>query len=526
MEEITIYKIMRKSVIRIGNKEMFIFPETGKRYTYKEFDEKVTDVCRSMIALGIGKESHVGIWMANIEEWYILFFACNKIGAIAVPLNTSFKFKEMDEMLKKFDIDYLFMTKGYRGNYPEIINKIIPEMKIPCSTYPNLKEIVGVDFECDNCTAYDDFIGRGKNIDITKITKMSENMCSYDVAIILPTSGTTGIPKGVELTNGQLIKNGFDVGERYELNKADKMLIQVPMFHCFGITLSMIASLTHGASMCCISHFSPEKSIQVINDEQITCMNGVPTMYNDIINHPSFESDKVRSLKKGIMAGANCLPSDMVQAEESLGMTVFSVYGLTEGSPGCTMSAIYDSQDIRYNTVGEALPNIECSIINPKIGKECAIGEEGEFVVRGYNVMYGYYNDKEATNGTIDGDGWLHTGDLAKKRKDGTYVITGRIKDIIIRGGENISPKAVSVILNECSGVVDSCVCGIPDPKYGEIVAAAIKTDGTVTINEIMTYMKEMCPSYMIPARYKIVEYFPTNAAGKVLPHKVKKLFY
>ena len=518
MKDMTISNIIEESSNRIPNREVFIFKEINKRYTYKEFNEKVNKVCNGLIKKGIKKRSHVGLWMDNIEQWYILFFAVNKIGGIVVPINTSFKSEEMDIILNNFDIDYLFMSEGYNKEYPNYINKIINNFVLPSNKYKRLKEIITIGFKCNNCSNYED-------IENNEIKKIENNTNGSDICIILPTSGTTGMPKGVELTNNQLIKNGYDIGERYELSSNDNMLINVPMFHCFGITLSMLAALTHFSKMNVLSHFNSSKVLKIIEDEQITCINGVPTMYKAIMNDPNFINTNISSLKKGIMAGSNCLPDQMREVSTKMGMKVISVYGLSEATPGCTMSSISDSEYIRENTVGSALPDIECKIIDPKTNIECEIGQIGEFVVRGYNVMNGYYNNITETNKVIDKNGFLHTGDLAKKIDNDNYVITGRIKDTIIRGGENIYPKEVMSILNKCPGVIDSCVFGVKDVIYGEEIEACVISDGSVTEEEIRKFMKLNCASYKIPKYIKFVDDFIKNAAGKVLVYKMKEAY-
>ena len=524
-ENMTISRFMEVVSKKIPEHEMFIFPETGVRYSYYEFNKKVEDACRSLIAMGVGKGDHVGLWMDSIEEWYILFYACNKIGAISVPINTGSKSHEMNIILKNFDIDYLFMTKGFDGKYPVHLRKIIPDMEVPCSKYPRLKNIVSIGFDDENFTSYDDFIFNGKTVSIEEVEEKYSLTRSSDICIILPTSGTTGMPKGVELSNIQLIRNGFDIGERYKLNGFDKMLIQVPMFHCFGITLSMLASLTHCSTVCILSHFKAINAMQIIEDEGITCMNGVPTMYRAILDNEDFDKFDFSSLTKGIMAGSNCLSSLMREASRKLGMKIISVYGLSEASPGCTMSSVDDSEEIRSCTVGTSLPNVECKIVDPVTGKDCPDGVRGEFIVRGYNVMRGYYNDQEMTDRVIDSNGFLHTGDIALRRSDGSYEITGRIKDTIIRGGENIYPKEVEMIINQCPGVVDSCAFGVDDPVFGQEVCACVITDGSVSVYDIREFMKEMGAKYKIPRYFVVVDEFIKNAAGKVMVGEMSKVY-
>ena len=525
IKNLTIYKVMKMIEERMPKSRIFSFPEIGKRYTYERFNEKVNEAASALIAQGMGKGSHIGLWMNNIEQWYIMFFAINKIGAIAVPINTGFKSTEMDNTLKNFDIDMLIISDGYNHEYPMYIDSIIQDMKVPNSNYPRLKKIITIGFENKNCIKYKEMIESGKKVSKTIVEEYANSTCSSDVCIILPTSGTTGIPKGVKLTNIQLIKNGLDIGDRYQLSSKDKMLIQVPMFHCFGITLSMMAALTHCTSMSIISHFNPELALYIIEKERITSINGVPTMYNAIINCSNFDEYDISCLKKGIMAGSDCIPKFMIDVSFKMKIKLFSVYGLSEASPGCTMSSVTDYDHIRNYTVGEALPGIECMIVDIETGEEVPVGVQGEFIVRGYNVMSGYYNDNDTTNATIDKNGFLHTGDLATRIDKTHYKITGRIKDVIIRGGENIYPNEIISAINAIPGVKDSCVFGIPNEKYGQVVKACIITDGTISKEFIRNYLSKRIAEYKVPAQIEFVDDFIKNAAGKVLVYKMQEVY-
>ena len=516
--EFTIYKIIEKINEKVPNKELFYFPEENIKYTYKKIIDEVKICAKGLISIGIKKNDHIGIWMDNISKWYIIFFACNMIGAKAIPINTSFNTFEINNAINSFDIKYLFSSSGYKNKYIPIIDNIVSNNK-------KIEKVITIGFEKEKCTNYNNMIKDGKIINDKAIDDYKDNTKSNDVCIILPTSGTTGFPKGVELTNKQLIKNGFDIGERYDLNKDDNMLIQVPMFHCFGITLSMLSSLTHLTKMTVISHFNPEKVLKIIEDEKITCINGVPTMYHRIIDSVNFNKTNISSLTKGIMAGSNCLPDFIEEVTKTMNMKIISVYGLSEASPGCTMSSVFDDYELRKTTVGKSLPDIECKIIDPKTNKELQDGFIGEFIVRGYNVMNGYYNNDIETKKVIDSEGFLHTGDLARKTKDGYYEITGRIKDMIIRGGENIYPKEVEMVISKIDGVINVTVFGVDDENYGQEVVAYIKTEGNVTEEDVREYMKENCARYKIPKYIVITDYMPTNEAGKILSYKMKEHF-
>ncbi len=524
-DNITISQLMEIISKRTPNREVFVFPQTGKRYTFKEFQDKIDETAKALINQGIKKGCHVGIWMDNTEEWFITFFAANQIGAIGVPINPKYGVAEMSYILNKFDIETLFMSNGYQNCHIDIANKLFSDFQIPNSNFPKLKSIITIGFECNkkNISSFETFISKEKNIDNYTMSCLQKNNVGDDTAIILPTSGTTGLSKGVQLTNNQLLKNGYDIGQRYKLDHNDKLLIQVPMVHCFGITLSMLAALTHLTSMSVISSFNSDIALKTIENEKITCINGVPSMYNEIINNPNFSKTDLTSLKKGIMAGSNCYPEFISKISKLMQMKIISVYGLSEASPGCTMSNVLDNKYTRTYTVGSALPGVECKIIDPQSQKEVEIGEKGEFIVRGYNVMTGYYNDIDETNKVIDNQGYLHTGDLAIKIDDNNYRIIGRIKDVIIRGGENIYPAEVSRIIDEIPGIVESVVFGVDDPRLGQEVKVCVTiNDQSITPEQIRDYMKMQCAKFKIPKYIQIVPSIIKNNNGKPLIREMK----
>jgi len=361
-----------------------------------------------------------------------------------------------------------------------------------------------------------------------ELNRMAAKVKPEDVCNMQYTSGTTGFPKGVMLTHYNVVNNGKCIGDRMGLSTADRMMIQVPMFHCFGMVLSMTASLTHGATVCPMPYFSAKSSLACINQERITCFNGVPTMFIAMFNHEDYRKTDFSHMRTGIMAGAGCPPELMRRAADpnEMNMTgIVSVYGQTESSPGSTMSAWTDPLDLRCDTVGYNFPHIECKIINPETGEEVADGENGEFCSRGYNTMKGYYKMPEATRDTVDVEGWLHSGDLACRDKDGNYRITGRLKDMIIRGGENIYPKEIEEFIYTHPFVQDVQVIGVPDKKYGEEAMACIilKEGKTMTEQEMRDYCMASMARHKVPKYFEFVAAFPMNAAGKVLKYKMRE---
>lgn len=512
-----ISNIINKLSEKYPDREAFIFPDEDITYSYREFNDEVETAAKALIAKGIKKGDKIGLWMDNISNWFIMFFAIIKIGAIAVPINTDFKEKELQHILSINDVRMLFMTSGNKhANYNKIIENVIPNV-------PGLSDIITIGYD-SKYESFDDFINGGIGVSKREVSAREENVYITDPCVILPTSGTTGFPKGVILSNIALIKNGYSIGERLALDVNDNMLIQVPMFHCFGLTLSLLSSLTHMSKITVIGHFNPIKSLRAIENKKVTVVNGVPTMFEMMMNCESFSDFDVSSVKKGIMAGSNCYPKTIKEAEEKFGMIIVQTYGLTEASPGLTMSSVSDSENVRHHSVGNALPGVTCRIVKSN-GEEAQIDEEGEIVMKGYNQTTGYYHMPKETIKLIDSEGWLHTGDVGTKDEFGFYHITDRIKDIIIRGGENISPKEVEIYLMECPGVLSAVVFGIPDPVMGQRVGAHVKTDGSVSVDDILKYMSDICARCKIPEIIKIVDEFPLNANGKVVRGDIAKQY-
>ncbi len=347
-----------------------------------------------------------------------------------------------------------------------------------------------------------------------------------DVCNMQYTSGTTGFPKGVMLTHYNIVNNGKCIGDRMDLSTADRMMIQVPMFHCFGMVLAMTAAMTHSATLLPLPYFSPRTALAFINHEHITYFHGVPTMFIAMLEHEDFKKTDFSYMRTGIMAGSPCPISVMQDVVDKMNMTEITiVYGQTEASPGCTMSSTDDSIEVRVGTVGRPLPEIECKIINPETGEDMPTGETGEFVARGYNIMKGYYKMPKATKSAIDADGWLHTGDLACKTEEGNYRITGRLKDMIIRGGENIYPKEIEEFIYTHPKVKDVQVIGVPDEQYGEeIMACVILKDGEeMTEKEMKDYINAHMARHKVPRYIDFVDSFPMNVAGKILKYKMRE---
>ncbi|MBQ6569805.1 MAG: AMP-binding protein, partial [Clostridia bacterium] len=425
----------------------FKYPTLDYTRTYKQFRRDVDNCAAALISLGVKAGDHVAIWATNVPQWFITFWATTKIGAVLVTVNTAYKIHEIEYLLKQSDTHTLVMIEDCKDiNYKEIIEELCPELKtlepgspLYSKNLPFLRNVVTVGFSMDGCLTWEQMLSRSSLIPREEVRRRASLVKPDDVCNMQYTSGTTGFPKGVMLTHRNIVNDGKIIGDRMDLSTADRMMIQVPMFHCFGMVLSMTSMMTHGGTLCPIPYFSPKSSLACVNDEHITCFNGVPTMFIAMFNHPDFAKTDFSYMRTGIMAGANCPADLMRQASVEMNMReIISVFGQTEAAPGCTMGEVNEDLDHRVETVGSAFPGVECKIIDPETGADLPDGQSGEFVARGFNIMKGYYKMPEATAQAIDADGWLHSGDICVRTTDGYYKVTGRLKDMIIRGGENL----------------------------------------------------------------------------------------
>lgn len=530
----TFPEVLDRMVKEFPDQYAFKYTTLDYTRTYSEFRDDVDTFARSLVALGVKKGTHVAVWATNIPQWYIAFWAATKIGAVLVTVNTAYKIHEAEYLLKQSDTHTIIMIDGYRdSNYSEIIAELCPELatkkrgeQLYCRKLPHLRNVITVGFEQKGCIKWEDAINLAESVSKDTVYKMASEVGRDDVCNMQYTSGTTGFPKGVMLTHYNVVNNGKCIGDRMDLSTADRMMIQVPMFHCFGMVLAMTASMTHGATLCPLPYFSPKPALACINSEHITAFHGVPTMFIALLEHPDFEKTDFSYMRTGIMAGSPCPISVMRDVVDKMNMREITiVYGQTEASPGCTMSSTDDSLEVRVGTVGGPLPEIECKIVDPETGEDCPDEVTGEFVARGYNIMKGYYKMPKATAAAIDKDGWLHTGDLACRTKEGNYRITGRLKDMIIRGGENIYPKEIEEFIYTNEKVKDVQVIGVPDEQYGEeIFAAVILKDGaSMTEEELKQFVMTHMAKHKVPRYVDFVDSFPMNVAGKILKYKMRE---
>ena len=530
--DLTFPQLLDRVVEEFPDQYAFRYTTLDYTRTYSEFRDDVDTFARALISMGVKKGDKVSIWATNVPAWFITFWATTKIGAVLVTVNTAYKIHEAEFLLRQSDTHTLVMVDGYKdSDYLSTIKEICPELAthkagepLFSKRLPFLRNVITIESEQPGCLTWEQATAMAENTPIETVYQRMAMLSRHDVCNMQYTSGTTGFPKGVMLTHHNIVNNGKNIGDRMDLSTADTYLIHVPMFHCFGMVLSMTSSVTHGSTMVPMPAFSPRLSLEAVNKEKITAINGVPTMFIAMLEHPDFEKTDFSHMRTGIMAGSPCPVKVMQDVIDNMHMSEITiVFGQTESSPGCTQSNSFDSIEVKVNTVGQPLPGIECKIIDPETGETLGDDEDGEFCARGYNIMRGYYKMPAATSAAIDADGWLHTGDMARRRPDGNYKITGRMRDMIIRGGENIYPKEIEDFIYTHEKVRDVQVIGVPDKQYGEeILACVILKEGeTSSDEEIKDFVRTHMAKHKTPRYVRFVESFPMNAAGKILKYRM-----
>jgi len=532
--DLTFPQVLDRMVQEFPDQICFDYSELDYKRTYSQFRDDVDTFARALIAMGVKRGDHVAIWATNVPQWYITFWATTKIGAVLVTVNTAYKIHEAEYLLRQSDTHTLVMIDGYKdSDYVGIIKELCPELaghdpKRPLHTrrLPFLRNVITCESAQEGCYSWDSALERAEEVPVQEVQLRAMSIDKHDVCNMQYTSGTTGFPKGVMLTHYNVVNNGKAIGDCMDLSTADRMMIQVPMFHCFGMVLAMTASMTHGTMMSPITAFSPRKGLKCINEKQITAFHGVPTMFIAMLEHPDFAHTDFSHMRTGIMAGSPCPIKVMQDVVTKMHMSEICItYGQTEASPATTMSKITDPLEVRVNTVGGAIFGVECKIVDPETGEELPDNTDGEFVARGYNIMKGYYKMPTATAAAIDEEGWLHSGDLARRDENGRFKITGRIKDMIIRGGENIYPKEIEEFIYTHPKVRDVQVIGVPSKAYGEeIMACVILKEGeSMTEQEVKDYVLSHMAKHKVPRYVEFVTEFPMNAAGKILKYKMRE---
>ena len=512
----TIGENLRKTVQKYGDKEALVVPYQDYRATYLEFWEQVEEVAKSLLAFGIEKGDRVGIWSANRFEWVVIQYATSRIGAIMVNINPAYRTHELEFALNQSEVNLLIASKGFRKtNYLEMLDQVKPQC-------PSIRQIIIIDHEWEN------FIEAGKDIDTGTLSQVEKTLQFDDPINIQYTSGTTGYPKGATLSHHNILNNGYFIGETLKYTQNDRVCIPVPFYHCFGMVLGNLACTTHGASMIIPGEaFDPEVVLQTVEKEKCTSLYGVPTMFIAELDHPNFNQYNYSSLRTGIMAGSPCPVEVMKKVQSKMHMNEVTIcYGMTETSPVSTQSHVDDELEKRVSTVGQIHPHQEIKIIDPQTGHVLPRGEQGELCTRGYSVMLGYWNNEEATQQVIDRAGWMHTGDLAIMDKEGYLNIVGRIKDVIVRGGENISPREIEEFLYTHPDINDVQVIGVPSLKYGEEVMAWVKLKNGMVMSdeELYNYCKGKISTFKIPKYWKFVDGFPMTVTGKIRKVEMREI--
>lgn len=517
------------------DKEYLVYSDRDLRFTWKQFNERVDRMAKGMLALGITHGTHIGVWATNVPDWLTFLFAGAKIGAVLVTINTNYKQSELEYLVENADIHTMCITDGvFDGSYIDMMYTMLPELKtsqrgyLKSERFPMLKNVVYIGQEkYRGMYNTPELLLLGENIDDSTLDEAKKKVDCHDVVNMQYTSGTTGFPKGVMLTHHNITNNGYFTGEGMGFTSEDKLCCCVPLFHCFGVVLASMNVLTHGCTQVMVEKFDPLVVLASVHKERCTALYGVPTMFIAELNHPMFDMFDLTSLRTGIMAGSLC-PIELMRAvTEKMHIThITSVYGLTESSPGMTHSVLADSFEARCTTVGKEYPFTEVRVINPETSEECAVGEQGEMCCRGYLVMKGYYKNQKATDEAIDENGFLHSGDLGVKDEDGYYRITGRIKDMIIRGGENIYPRELEEFLYHLPGVKDVQVAAVPSKKYGEEVGAFIILHEGVSLteDEVRDFCRGKIARHKIPKYIFFVDSFPMTGSGKIQKFKLKDL--
>ena len=529
----TVGQQLERVAAAFPDKEAIKYTDRPYRRTWREFNEECDRVAKGFLAHGVKKGDKIAIWATNIPQWLLTLFAACKIGAVLVTVNTAYKVFELEYLLKQSDTKILVMMDEYKGtSYVDIVRQLCRGLGKKWEhlnpMLPFLDEIVyaGAGDCPDGMTPWDQLEKDGQAIPDEALREIGEALDCHDVINMQYTSGTTGFPKGVMLSHYNILNNGKGIGDCMKFTENDKLCVVVPFFHCFGLVLATMASLTHATSMVPVDLYSPVKVMDAISREKCTAFHGVPTMYIAMLEHPDFEKYDFSSLRTGIMAGSPCPVKVMQAVVERMNMREITItYGQTEASPATTMTTTDDSLELRVATVGRSMPHVETKIVDPETGRTLGPGEVGEFCSRGYNTMKGYYKMEEATRQVIDEDGWLHSGDLATVDENGYYKITGRIKDMIIRGGENIYPKEIEEFLYTVPEVQDVQVIGVPSKRYGEEVMACVvlKEGCALTEEELKDRVRSHMARHKVPKYVAFLDAFPMTASGKIQKFRLRE---
>ncbi len=513
--------------------EAVVYADRGLRWSYHEFNQLCRQAAKGFMKLGINKGDHIAIWASNTPEWLVSQFSTGKMGAVLVTVNTNYRSAELEYLLRQLDSQTIILMEEFRGaSYIDMLYEICPELKfsepgeLKSAKLPFLKNVIVLgDNSYPGTYSWEDIMEKGK-VEENDLDERLSSLSPHDVINMQYTSGTTGFPKGVMLTHSNIVNNGYNIAGCMRLGNEDRLCIPVPFFHCFGCVLGVLACVSVGATMVPLQEFDPRLVLKTVQDEKCTGLHGVPTMFISELNLPDFDQYDLSHLRTGIMAGSNCPIEVMKGVMDKMGADEITIaYGQTESSPVITQTRTHDPIELKVETVGKSLPNVEVKIVEPGSNREIPYGVQGELCTRGYHVMKGYYKNEEATRLAIDDEGWLHTGDLAVMDEHGYCRITGRLKDMIIRGGENIYPREIEEFLYSHPKVLDVQVIGIPDEVYGEEVMAWIilKEGQTATSEEIREYCTGKISRHKIPRYIEFTDAYPMTASGKIQKFRLRE---
>ncbi|MDL2229866.1 AMP-binding protein [Treponema sp. OttesenSCG-928-L16] len=533
--ETTLGALLREKAQSQGDRDFIIYADRNLRFSYAEFDKRVDELAKSFLAIGLKKGDHIGLWANNIPDWNTILFAAARVGMVLVTVNTNYKLHELEYLVQQSDLAALCIIDGYRdSDYVSMVNELIPELKtaqrghLESKKFPFLKSVVYMGPQKHRgMYSMAELLLLGRHTPDAVLHEIEAQCDTNDVVNMQYTSGTTGFPKGVMLTHRNILNNGFGIGECQRFTEKDIICLPVPLFHCFGLTLGMMAIITHGAAAAILENFDPLLVLATVQKEKCTGLYGVPTMFIAELNHPMFTMFDTSSLRTGIMAGSPCPMEVMKRVIEDMHASEITIaYGLTESSPVMAQTRTDDPIEVKVGTVGRELPGVEVSVRDPETNEECPVGVHGELCCRGYNIMKGYYKMEEATKAIIDDMGWLHSGDLGVKDADGNFMVTGRIKDMIIRGGENVYPKEIEEFLYTMPGIKDVQVVGIESKKYGEEVGAFIILKEGAEINEedVRDFCRGQISRFKIPKYIFFTESYPMTASGKIQKYLLRDM--
>jgi fatty-acyl-CoA synthase len=532
--QITIGDLLEEKARLQPDHEAVVYTDRALRWTYEELNLKCRQAAKGLMKLGIEKGEHVAIWASNTPEWILSQFSTGKMGAVLVTVNTNYRTAELEYLLRQSDSTTIILMEEFRGaSYIDMLYEICPELSdsepgnLHSKKLPKLKNVIVMgNRKYPGTFNWDEIMELGREVEEAELDTRLKSLSPFDVINMQYTSGTTGFPKGVMLTHSNIVNNAFNVARCMRLTNEDRLCIPVPFFHCFGCVMGTLACVSVGAVMVPIQEFKPELVLKTVQDEKCTALHGVPTMFIGELNLPEFENYDLESLRTGIMAGSNCPIEVMKDVMDKMGAEEITIaYGQTESSPVITQTRTHDPLELKVESVGRALPDVEVKIVEPGTGKEVPIGTQGELCTRGYHVMKGYYKNEEATEAAIDDKKWLHTGDLAVMDDHGYCRITGRLKDMIIRGGENIYPREIEEFLYSHPKILDVQVIGIPDETFGEEVMAWIilKEGQTAACDEIKEYCRGKISRHKIPRYIEFTDSYPMTASGKIQKFRLKE---